>query len=71
MKKIRVGPSLANLGVSGALANPTLQLVNDQGQNLAFNDNWKNTNQTAIEATGRAPQNDKERAILRTLPAGA
>jgi hypothetical protein len=32
---------------------------------LAFNDNWKDTQQAEITATGLAPTNDKESAIVR------
>ena len=34
------------------------------------NDNWKNTQQSTIQATGFAPPNDLESAILATLPTG-
>ena len=34
------------------------------------NDNWKGTQQVAIEATGLAPTRDLESAILATLAAG-
>jgi hypothetical protein len=66
-----LGPSLANAGVSGVLANPTLQLFNAQGQILAGNDNWKDSQQAAIQATGIPPTNDMESAILRTLGPGS
>ncbi len=35
-----------------------------------FNDNWKDTQQAQIQATGRAPPNDFESAILQVLPPG-
>ena len=34
------------------------------------NDNWKGTQQSEIEATGLAPINDNESAILTTLSPG-
>ncbi|MDP9100374.1 MAG: hypothetical protein M3N48_15490, partial [Verrucomicrobiota bacterium] len=34
------------------------------------NDNWKDTQQAEIQATTLAPTDDRESAILRTLPAG-
>ncbi len=64
-----IGPSLA--GVSNAMADPTLELHDGNGATLASNDDWKETQQTEIAATGLAPSEDKESAILRTLPAGA
>ena len=64
-----IGPSLSSF-FSGALADPTLELY--QGSTLLeSNDNWRDTNQTAIEATGIAPTNDLESAILRTVAPGA
>ena len=35
------------------------------------NDDWKETQQTEIEATGLAPSDDRESAILSTLAPGA
>jgi RHS repeat-associated protein len=64
-----IGPSLAQF-FAGALANPTLELF--QGDTLLeSNDNWKDDNRAAIEATGIPPSNDLESAIVRTLPPGA
>ncbi len=63
------GPSL---GVSGALANPMLELHDSTGATIATNDDWKSdpTQEVAIMATGLAPTNDLESAILFTLPVG-
>lgn len=63
-----IGPSLANNGVAGALADPVLQLFDADGMLLAQNDNWKDTQETEIEATGIPPADDLESAILATLP---
>jgi hypothetical protein len=63
------GPSLAQFGVPGALANPQMQLFQGQSQ-IGFNDNWKDTQQAAIQASGQAPENDLESAILVTLAPG-
>jgi len=65
-----LGPTLTQFGVNGALADPTLSLIDGNGNVVAFNDNWKNTQQTVIQATGFAPPNDPESAILATLPNG-
>jgi len=63
-----IGPSLSSF-FSDALADPTLEL--NQGSTLlAMNDNWKDTQQAEIEATGIAPTNDLESAIVRTLTPG-
>ena len=65
-----LGPTLTSFGVSGALANPTLELRDVNGNLVDSNDNWKSTNQAAITATGLQPPNDFESAILRILNAG-
>lgn len=63
------GPSLTGFGVNGALADPVLEVY--QGSTLVqSNDNWKSAQQTAITATGLAPGNDAESAILLTLSSG-
>jgi len=56
--------------VAGVLADPTLELHNGSGALIASNDNWKDTQQAAIMATGKAPPNDSESAILQTLAPG-
>jgi glucose/arabinose dehydrogenase len=66
-----LGPSLTAFGVAGALQDPTLQLFNSSGVVIASNDNWKDTQQAQIQATGLAPTDDRESAIYATLPAGA
>ncbi|HEY3663838.1 MAG TPA: plastocyanin/azurin family copper-binding protein [Chthoniobacterales bacterium] len=66
-----IGPSLTGQGVAGALADPTLELHDGNGALIQSNDNWKDTQQTEIEATGLAPVNDLESAISETLAPGA
>jgi dienelactone hydrolase len=66
-----VGPNLANYGVTGVLANPMLTLYSGQTV-IATNDDWGTaTNAAAITATGLAPANALESAILISLPPGA
>lgn len=69
-----IGPSLAEMDVANPLADPVLELHQGIGgvdTVLATNDNWKDTQQAAIEATGLQPKNDLESAILRTLDPGS
>ncbi len=66
-----LGPSLTDFGVPGALQDPTLELHDGSGNTLMTNDDWKETQQTEIEATGLAPTDDRESAILSTLAPGA
>ena len=66
-----LGPSLASFGISAPLADPTLSLFDHAGALIGANDNWKDTQQTQIQATGLAPPSDFEAAILVTLSPGA
>ena len=67
-----LGPVLADFGVMGVLADPLIELHSaSTGTLILTNDNWKNTQQTEIEATGLAPVNDAESALIATLSAGA
>ena len=63
-----VGPSLP---VNGKLADPTLDLVNSNGNSIAFNDNWRDTQREQIEATTIPPSDELESAIVATLPPGS
>lgn len=66
-----IGPSLTSVGVQDPLADPVLELHGPAGFVTVSNDNWKDTQQTAITATGLAPTNDFESAILVSLNPGA
>ena len=65
-----IGPSLVNFGITNALQNPFLELHDANGALIASNDNWRSTQEAEIMATGLAPSNDLESAIVRTLPPG-
>jgi hypothetical protein len=65
-----IGPSLANAGISNPLQDPTLELHNGNGDVIASDDNWKDSQQADIEATGIPPTNDLESAIVATLAPG-
>jgi len=65
-----IGPSLAVQGVSGVLADPTLDLNDANGTVIASNDNWRSDQEAAIIATTIAPTNDAESAIEDTLVPG-
>lgn len=66
-----IGPSLTGSGIDGALKNPTLELHDLFGDIIASDDDWKDSQQSEIAATGLQPSNDLESAILATLPPGA
>jgi hypothetical protein len=66
-----LGPELSGVGVSGELSNPELELHDFNGTTLATNDNWGDApNSSEIAATGLAPTNDSEAAILAVLGPG-
>jgi hypothetical protein len=62
-----IGPSLP---VSGVLINPVLEL-HDLGAVIGSNDDWRSDQEAAIIATGFAPLNDSESAIVMTLDPGS
>ena len=62
-----LGPTLTTFGVADALADPTLELRDGNGNLLASDDNWKEVQSTDIQSSGFAPPNDLEPAILATL----
>jgi hypothetical protein len=66
-----LGPTLSDLGIAGALADPFLSLVAGSGNVLWNNDNWKDSQQAAIQATGKTPTHDSEAAIVQTLGPGS
>ncbi len=63
-----IGPSLANSGVSSPLADPVIELHGANGELLDANDDWQSSPRaTEIQASGLAPTNPKESAMLNTL----
>jgi len=74
-----IGPELTHYGVPNPLYNPTLELHDGTGALIASNDNWVTTiiggiitsNQVAeIRASGHAPTDGRESAIIADLPPG-
>ena len=65
-----IGPSLT--GIANVLADPTLSLYDGNGTLLMSDDNWQDdpAQAAAIVASGIAPLNGFEAAIIMTLPAG-
>jgi phospholipase/lecithinase/hemolysin len=66
-----LGPTLGTLGVSGVLADPTIVVVNSSKVVVASNDDWRSTQEAQIAASGFAPRNNLESAIIATLPPGS
>jgi hypothetical protein len=65
-----LGPSLAQFGVPNPLPDPRLGLYDANGTLIMSNDNWKDSQQVAIQNSGFQPPNDLDSAILVTLPTG-
>ena len=65
-----IGPSLTQFGVPNALPDPVMELHGPTGSTIITNDNWRDTQAAEIIATGLAPTNDLESAILVTLTPG-
>jgi len=74
-----IGPELTQYGVPNPLADPTLELHDSTGALIASNDNWQHTiiggiitsdQVAAIRASGHAPRDPRESAIIATLPPG-
>ena len=62
-----LGPSLP---VPGALQDPVIELYDNTGAQIEFNDNWRATQQSEVQQTGIPPADDREAAIVAMLPAG-
>jgi hypothetical protein len=65
-----IGPSLAASGVPGVLADPVLELHGSGPFVTITNNNWRDTQEAEIQATGIPPTNDFESAIVATLAPG-
>lgn len=62
-----LGPSLP---VTGALIDPVLELHDASGAIVAQNDNWRGAQQAQITASGLAPQDDREAALIASVSPG-
>jgi len=64
-----IGPSLLDLGIKGALLDPTLEVYNSSGVIIAQNDNWTSLPPESIP-DGLAPTNSYESLVSTSLPPG-
>jgi hypothetical protein len=74
-----VGPELTQYGVPNVLPDPVLELHNNSGALIAFNDNWQHTiiggiigsdQVRDIRSSGYAPKDGRESAIIATVSPG-
>jgi Fibronectin type III domain len=66
-----IGPSLASAGVMDPLLDPVLELHDADGSLIFTNDNWRSDQESQIIDTTLPPADDREAAIVVTLPPGA
>jgi hypothetical protein len=66
-----IGPSLAGAGIQNPLLDPTLDLFDAQGTSWPRTTIGRRQNKSAIAATGLAPTNDLEAALLVDLNPGS
>jgi hypothetical protein len=59
-----IGPTLASSGIVNPLLDPTIELHDGNGAVIGFNDNWKDVQVQAVNATLLAPTDDREAAIV-------
>ena len=62
-----IGPSLGAAGVANPLLDPTLELHDTDGALISSNDDWRDTQEAEIAATGIPPNDDRESAIVMDL----
>ena len=65
-----IGPTLRDFGISEALQDPTLDLVNSEGAIIRSNNDWQDAQASEIIATGLQPLDERESAVLETLTPG-
>jgi hypothetical protein len=63
-----IGPSLTQFGVTGALADPILEVHGPNGFTTVTNDNWR---ESPAPPSVLTPTNDLESAVELTVPPGA
>jgi protocatechuate 3,4-dioxygenase beta subunit len=68
-----VGPKLGEFGVTGALADPKLEIFNATGTVVSTNDDWSSSLASAFTQAAAFALNtgSKDAALVVTLPAGA
>jgi hypothetical protein len=66
-----IGPDLRRFGIPNPLEDPVLELHGPTGFTTIINNNWRDTQEVQIKATGLAPTNDLESAIDAVLSPGS
>jgi hypothetical protein len=66
-----IGPSLGASGIPNPLADPNIELRGANGALILANENWRDTQEAEIAATGLQPQDNLESALIMTLQPGS
>ena len=66
-----LGPSLSQLGVADSLQDPTVELYDGNGTITVSNDDWRDSQEAALQGSSLAPTDNREAALLTDLTAGA
>jgi hypothetical protein len=66
-----IGPSLGAFGVPNPLADPFLEIHDGNGAPIQANNNWRESQEVALQNTGLAPSDDLESAILISVSPGS
>jgi hypothetical protein len=65
-----IGPSLSEFGVAAPLQDSVLDPYNSSGTRIAADNDWKDSQEVAIEASGFSPSDSREAAIVSVLAPG-
>ncbi|MFL6589969.1 MAG: SGNH/GDSL hydrolase family protein [Chthoniobacterales bacterium] len=65
-----LGPTLTAAGIQAPLLNPTIEVHDQNGAVLGFNDDWKQGQPQAVIATQLAPSDDREAVVVAFAPPG-
>ena len=68
-----LGPGLRGLGITNALADPTIEIHNSQGQLMQSNAGWQTdpTSQLYVQIFGLVPSNTSDSALYEQLGPGS
>jgi cytochrome c peroxidase len=66
-----LGPSLGNLGLTGTLQDPVLELRDAAGSVIVKNDDWGDIQRAQIEGTPFQPADNREAVLIISLDPGA
>jgi hypothetical protein len=57
--------------IAAPLPDPVVDLYNNSGTHIAADNDWKDSQEVALEASGLSPSDSREAAIMSALAPGA